>query len=114
MVNYDGKQFVAKENSENGEVSSATVFKYKQEGRILSGTYSGGEILTGTLIGLVDDQGHLRFRYNHVNVDYEIRGGECYSIPEQLADGRIRLHEEWKWNDDNKSEGTSIVEEILR
>ncbi|MBP1916342.1 n-acetylglutamate synthase [Lederbergia galactosidilytica] len=113
MINYDGRKFVSLENTANGEVSSKTLFKYKQEGNILTATYSGGEIVKGTLLGIVKENGCLQFRYNHVNIKNEIRGGQCYSTPEILSDGRIRLLESWKWSDSDKSEGESIVEEVI-
>ncbi|WP_193559381.1 n-acetylglutamate synthase [Metabacillus litoralis] len=112
MIKYHNRTFVAIENSENGEVSTKTIFNYQQEGSILSATYSGGDIIKGFLIGLVEENGHLHFHYNHINKNNEIRGGQCQSVPEILSDGRIRLHEKWKWNDNEQSEGTSIVEEI--
>ena len=112
MINYNGRKFVSVENTVNGEVSSKTFFEYKQEGNILSATYSGGEIVKGSLIGIVKDNGSLQFRYNHVNKKNEIRGGQCYSIPESLPDGRIRLYEKWKWTDTDQSEGESIIEEV--
>jgi hypothetical protein len=113
VINYDGRTFVSIENTTNGEVSSKTVFDYKQEGKILSATYSGGEIVKGTLIGIVKEDGCLTFRYNHVNVHHDIRGGQCTSVPEILSDGRIRLHESWRWLDRDQSEGESIVEEVI-
>lgn len=112
MINYNGKKFVSVENTANGEVSSKTFFDYKQDGNIISATYSGGEILKGILIGIVEENGCLTFRYNHVNVRNEIRGGQCYSTPVTLPDGRIRLHERWKWTDTDQSEGESIIEEL--
>ncbi|MFC7785421.1 MULTISPECIES: n-acetylglutamate synthase [unclassified Rossellomorea] len=113
MINYDGRTFVSIENTTNGEVSSKTVFEYKQDGDILSATYSGGDIMKGTLIGIVKEDGGLTFRYNHVNVHNDIRGGQCTSVPEILPDGRIRLHESWRWMDRDQSEGESIVEEVI-
>ncbi|MBV7507672.1 n-acetylglutamate synthase [Bacillus sp. sid0103] len=112
MINYNGRKFVSVENTANGEVSSSTFFEYKQEGKILSATYSGGDIVKGTLIGIVEENGRLQFRYNHVNTKNEIRGGQCSSTPETLPDGRIRLYEKWKWTDTDQSEGESIIEEI--
>ena len=70
VINYDDRKFVSVENTANGEVSSKTFFEYKQEGNILSATYSGGEIVKGTLIGIVNEDGSLQFRYNHVNKKY--------------------------------------------
>jgi hypothetical protein len=112
MINYNGRTFVSTENTANGEVSSKTFFEYKQDGNILSAAYSGGEIKKGTLIGIVKEDGSLTFRYNHVNVQNEIRGGQCTSTPEILHDGRIRLHENWEWLGHDQSEGESIVEEV--
>ena len=112
MINYNGRKFVSVENTANGEVSSNTLFEYKQDGNILTASYSGGDIVKGTLIGIVQDNGNLEFRYNHVNIRNEIRGGQCYSIPETLPDGRIRLHENWKWTDSDQSGGESIIEEV--
>lgn len=114
MINYNDKTFVSIANTENGEVSSKTIFDYKQEGIILSATYGGGDIVKGTLIGVVQNDGCLSFRYNHVNTRNEIRGGQCYSTPEILPDGRIRLHEKWKWLDRELTEGKSTIEEVKR
>ncbi|WP_187254500.1 n-acetylglutamate synthase [Alkalicoccus halolimnae] len=113
VINYEGKRFIAIENTENGEVSSKTIFEYKQDKNILSATYSGGDVVKGTLIGIVEKDGCLNFRYNHVNTGNEIRGGKCYSTPEILSDGRIRLHENWKWFDREQTEGTSTIEEVV-
>ncbi|XQY93757.1 n-acetylglutamate synthase [Metabacillus sp. HB246100] len=112
MLNYYNKIFVAKSNTENGEVSSDTIFTYKQEGNILSGTYSGGEIVKGHLIGIVKENHSLQFNYHHLNKENKIRCGSCHSIPEILSDGRVRLHEKWKWLDSEQGEGESIVEEV--
>ncbi|MET3699661.1 hypothetical protein SAMN05877753_112134 [Bacillus oleivorans] len=113
MINYNGRKFISIENTDNGEVSSRTLFEYKQEGNIISATYSGGEIVQGTLIGIVKEDDSLEFRYNHVNCKNEIRGGKCVSTPEILADGRIRLHERWQWLDAETTEGSSIIEEVV-
>lgn len=112
MINYNGRRFISIENTDNGEVSSKTIFDYKQEGHIISAVYGGGDIIKGTLIGLVKEEGSLEFRYNHVNKKHEIRGGQCISTPEILSDGRIRLYENWRWLDSEATEGHSIIEEF--
>nr|WP_175476109.1 n-acetylglutamate synthase [Evansella caseinilytica] len=112
MANYNGRRFVSVENTANGEVSAKTFFEYKQKGNIISATYSGGEIIQGTLIGLVREDGCLEFKYNHVNSKNEIRGGKCVSTPEILPDGRLRLYESWKWLDAEEAEGYSVLEEV--
>ena len=57
MINYNNKCFKVQLNSENGETSIDTIFKYKQEGNIVSSIYKGGFIKYGQLIGVVDELG---------------------------------------------------------
>ncbi|MCE7065416.1 n-acetylglutamate synthase [Dyadobacter sp. CY326] len=112
MINYNNKIFVPLSNSENGEVDLSMQFVYKQNGNIVTSTYSGGRIQTGHLIALVDENGNLDMRYHQVNDKGEITTGICKSTPEQLANGKIRMHEKWRWTSGDQSEGESLLEEI--
>ena len=112
MIDYDGKTFRSVENSSNGEVSGDTTFQYHQAGSVVWAEYSGGEIVRGHLIAVAGDDGVLDMRYQHVNKNGELMTGVCTSTPEQVEDGRIRLHESWQWTSGDQSSGTSIVEEI--
>jgi hypothetical protein len=38
--------------------------------------------------------------------------GKCYSTPEIMDNGKIRLHEIWEWTSGDCSKGNSIIEEI--
>lgn len=112
MFNYDNKRFRPVSNSENGEVSEAVIFLYRQNGNILSCAYAGGRIRAGHLIGLVDETGNIDMRYHQVNEAGQLMTGICRSRPELLPDGRIRLYEQWHWTSGDGSEGTSVLEEI--
>ena len=111
MINYNNKVFRPISNTENGETSHDTVFYYKQIGKILTSEYSGGSIIKGHLIGLVDDRGNIDMRYHQVNDKGELMTGICKSKPEILPNGKIRLHESWEWTSGDKSKGQSIIEE---
>lgn len=50
---YEGKVFAAVRNSENGEVSGKTMFRYHQDGDVVWTEYAGGEIFKGFLLGKV-------------------------------------------------------------
>lgn len=113
-VNYDGKVFSAVSNTENGEASSETLFRYHQEGSIVYAEYSGGEIARGFLVGTCDQEGNLDFVYQHINRDLLVRTGKCRSVPEFMADIRIRLHENWQWTNGDQSSGSSIIEEVTQ
>jgi len=111
MINYNNKIFNPVFNSENGEVDLSMQFVYKQSGNIVTSSYSGGKIRSGHLIAIVDDQGWLDMRYHQVNIHGEIMTGICHSTPEILSNGKIRLHEKWKWTAGDLSEGESVLEE---
>lgn len=112
-MNYEGKVFRSISNTENGEVSGDTLFHYRQNGNIVTATYSGGAIVNGHLIALCDESGALDMRYHHVNENGVLQTGICRSIPEILPDGRIRLQETWRWTSGDGSAGRSVVEEVV-
>ena len=111
MINYNNKLFKPINNTENGETSNETIFRYKQTRNILTAEYTGGKIIFGHLIGLVDKSGNIEMRYHQVNNQGELMTGICHSKPERLANGKIRLHETWQWTSGDKSKGQSIIEE---
>jgi hypothetical protein len=111
MINYNDKIFRPISNTENGETSNETIFKYRQTGNILTSEYSGGKIKYGHLIGLVDNDGNIEMRYHQVNDKDELMTGICNSKPEIMENGKIRLHESWQWTSGDKSNGESIIEE---
>ena len=111
MIGYNNKVFSPVFNTENGETSNETVFVYRQTGNILTSEYSGGKIIKGHLIGLVNEKGEIDMRYHQVNLKGELMTGICYSKPEILENGKIRLHETWQWTSGDLSKGKSIIEE---
>lgn len=84
----------------------------RQTGRIVTCRYSGGCIVSAQLIALVDEAGRLDMRYHQVNDRGELMTGVCRSTPELLPDGRIRLHEAWRWTSGDGSSGSSVLEEV--
>ena len=110
-MNYNDKIFTPISNTDNGETSENTVFHYKQIENILSCVYSGGKIIIGQLIGIVDEKGHIDMRYHQVNINGELKTGVCKSRPEILLNGKIRLYEEWQWTSGDNSSGSSILQE---
>ncbi|WP_430429376.1 n-acetylglutamate synthase [Maribacter litoralis] len=111
-MNYNNKRFKPVSNTDNGETSEETIFEYRQKGTILTSTYKGGKIKEGHLIGLVNKDGTIEMRYHQVNTKGELMTGVCFSKPEIMDNGKIRLHEAWEWTSGDRSKGNSILEEI--
>ena len=97
MINYHGRLFRLVSSEGTGDVSEDTVFRYSQRGDILTADYSGGVIDYGQILGLVDEDGAIEFRYQHITMKGELMTGICRSKPEVLPNGKLRLHERWKW-----------------
>ncbi len=111
-INYDGRIFKSVQNSKTGEVSAETTFYYHQKENLVWAEYSGGEIVFGNLIAKVLEDDSLEMRYQHLNAKGELMTGKCFSKPEILENGKIRLHEKWQWTSGDFSKGESVVEEI--
>jgi hypothetical protein len=111
-INYDNRIFKSVSNSETGEVSGETAFHYHQKDAFVWAEYAGGAIVFGSLIAKVSADDSLEMRYQHLNAEGELMTGKCFSTPEILDDGRIRLHEKWQWTCGDFPTGESIIEEV--
>jgi hypothetical protein len=112
MFNYDKKIFKAVINTTNSSVTNDTTWLYKQEGKVVSATYTGGSIIQGNLLGMIEDEGTLKMYYHQIDINHQCKTGKMKVTPEILPDGRIRLYEEWERKGDHTM-GTVIKEEFL-
>ena len=64
------------------------------------------------LVAKADDEKRLDMRYQHLTVDGELETGRRNSVPEKLDDGRLRLHESWRWTSGSGDSGQSVIEEV--
>lgn len=99
-------------NTINGEVSEDTLFEYFQKDDIVWGTYSGGTVIRGLLLGRMARNGDVDFNYLQVNHKNEINTGISHSSTEFLNDGRIILYEDWEWTGNKSGGGRSVIEEV--
>lgn len=111
-INYDGRKFIPKLNSKNGETGEQTAFTYHQNRNLLWAEYSGGDIVKGSLIGTVSDNGELDFVYHHINQNMQIKTGKCHSVPTVKENGKIELSEQWQWTSGDYSKGESLLVEV--
>ena len=93
MINYNGKKFKIISTSDNSELDTEFVFEYVQRGKVLQCTYSSNSIQAGNILGTVDESGNISLVYHQINRKGEIKTGTCYSKPELLPNGKIRLYE---------------------
>jgi hypothetical protein len=99
-------------NTANGEVSEDTLFEYFQDGNLVWGTYSGGSVSRGVLLGTMNANRDIRFHYLQFDQEGNLLQGNSRSSTEFLNDGRVVLYENWLWSAGRSGSGNSIVEEI--
>ena len=108
----DGRRFAAPAHTDGGEVGPETIFEYAESDGEIWASYSGGTVRRGFLVGTREGD-TLTFRYSQLNQERETSSGFCTSQITMLDDGRLRLHETWRW-ESRPGAGTSHVDELNR
>ena len=96
--------------SAEGEGNAETVFVYHEREGLVWARYEGGAVRLGFLVGTRDGD-RLDFRYSQLSTTGETSNGHCSTRISTLADGRIRLDEDWSW-ESKPGTGQSTAEEI--
>jgi hypothetical protein len=94
-----------------GVVSSETELVFEQSGDVVSARYRGGAIMDGYLIGRLTGNA-FHFRYVQADDQGRLDAGVSDGLFERLADGRLRLTENFQWITRPES-GTNVFEEAV-
>lgn len=108
--NFNNKTFRGVENYDSGDMNQETLFHYQQRDNIVWATFEGGGVGFGSLVAKVREDQSLDMVWQYLSADGRFVTGTCHSVPEETADGRIRLVEDWTINDTGER-GHSVVEE---
>ena len=110
-INFNNKTFLLVENSENGKVNSETIFKYQQNGNLVTADYSGGTIKYGKIIAnLVENKLHML--YQCITNNNELKAGKAIANISINAHDKIKLTLNWEWLNEPFEKGTSIYIEM--
>ena len=110
-MNLDNKKFIATLN-DSGLSSNETLFRYSQEEDVITGRYSGGEILEGNVVGKKITDTGIELLFQCLTVDGELKCGESIGQISEDDEGRLRLYFDWKWLNGDGSGGTSVYIEV--
>jgi hypothetical protein len=115
QVNLDGRTFLGAVNYDDGDLNQETRFTYHQRGNAVWGEVTGGQVVAGSLVAAVRDDGALDMCWMYINFRAEVVAGVGVSVPDVLPDGRIRLSETWEVTKGPNAglKGTSVIAEIL-
>ena len=104
--NFNNKTFSLLENSENGKVNSETIFKYKQDGDLVTADYYGGTIKYGKIIAHLNNN-TLNMLYQCITTEKELKAGKAIAEISLSKGNKIILKLNWEWLDGQKEKGIS-------
>ncbi len=110
-MKLNNKRFITIENKK-GISSNETIFFYSQYKNIITGTYKGGEIEEGLIVGKQIDNSRVELLFQCLTKDGNLKAGESKGIISKNKSGKLELKFEWNWLNGDLSGGTSAYIEI--
>lgn len=105
-IDFNNKLFSLVRNSEEGKASSDTIFRYKQEGDLVTADYSGGDIRYGKVVALLIRE-ELHMLYQCLTYENELKAGKAIAKISFGSDDKMRLKLSWEWLGDISKKGSS-------
>ena len=109
-LSINQKQFITTGN-ESGLSSEETIFCYFEEGAVVTGTYKGGEIATGQVVGKRLPKNQLVLVFQCLTIEGELKSGQSEGFISTNEDGKLTLSFDWNWFNGDKSGGKSFYVE---
>lgn len=110
-IDLDGKRFNVPHTDAAGVVNHETIFAFRQRGGAVTAQYSGGNILHGFLVGVLDGA-VLTFRFCQMQTDARLDSGASTGQIEFTDDGRLRIIEEFEWQSRPGERGVNVFKEL--
>lgn len=107
--NFNNKTFSLIENSELGKANSKTVFKYKQEGDLVTADYHGGTIKYGKIIAHLKEN-KLHMLYQCITTNNELKAGKAIADISITQNNKIKLKLNWEWLDKDEKGVSEYIE----
>jgi hypothetical protein len=83
--------------NEGGLSTELTTFEYRVEDEFILGSYRGGPILMGQIIGTACSDDALDLRFQCVALGGELKSGWSRAILSRHQDGGLVMSFEWSW-----------------
>jgi hypothetical protein len=110
-MNIHGMTMYVSGTAKAGAVSADTLIRFTQKGSRVMGTYSGGAVTRGCLMGHLSNDGTLAFRYVQRETSGEVHAGRSICDVVRLDDGKRRILEHFRWRT-KQGAGTNVFDEL--
>lgn len=106
-MNLKGKRFRAQSNSAGGTVNTDTEMHFTDDGDVILGTYRGGSILQGHVMGRWTGEMRLEMCYHCLTRSDAIQAGRAKASFDRTSDGRLAMALDWQWLTGDRTKGQS-------
>ena len=110
-MNLHNRTFRTAENK-HGVSSGETIFHYSQEGDIVTGTYAGGKIKRGQILGRQVSPNTIHLLYHCLTTDGLLMAGESEGVLSINENGAMEIAFDWQWLNGDRSGGKSHYVEV--
>jgi len=110
-VGIDGKRFVTTGN-EHGLSTAETVFAYRTDGAAITGSYGGGDVADGQIVGRVTGPDTIELLFQCRTKGGGLLAGRSRGRVRLNAQGLTELHFDWVWLAGDSGGGTSSYVEL--
>jgi|GEM_PF-7055307 len=106
-MNLAGTTFRAVSNSKNGSLNSETEMRFTSDEGLVIGTYSGGTIVAGQVLGKRLSESTMEMLYHGATINGEVQAGRAQARFAKDADDQLRMYLDWHWLTGDQSQGQS-------
>lgn len=110
-MNLNDRKFRTVENKV-GVSSGETLFHYSQEGDVITGSYAGGKIHKGLIVGKQLSTNSIHILYQCLTTDGLLMAGESKGILSTNDEGAMEIAFDWQWLNGDRSGGKSHYVEM--
>src|SRR5688572_20433375 len=106
-MNLAGTTFRAISNSKHGTINPETEMRFTYDDGIVIGSYSGGTVTVGHVLGKHLGDSEMEMLYHSANASGEIQAGRAHArFASDMEDG-MRMVLDWQWLTGDRSSGQS-------
>lgn len=102
-----GLAFRAVGNSKNGSMNTETVMRFTLDEDVIVGSYSGGTIVIGHVLGRRLAESELEMLYQGATNTGQVQAGKAHAHFRPNSDGQMSMYLEWQWLTGDLSTGQS-------
>jgi hypothetical protein len=114
IYNLDKRHFTLISNTAGHAKPGETVFVFEQQEFAVRASYSGGDVLLGSIIGRFTSEDDVHVLFQQVTIDGRLNGGEGKMKLERREDGKLCFIDDWRFLIYGEGQGQAIWQEISR